>query len=238
MIVAAAAGCRSFAPAPVTVYIIGDSTAAAKQEDRRPETGWGESLSAYLRPAVSVENHARNGRSSRSFRQEGLWQTVYERITPGDYVFIQFGHNDPKPDTSRFSSPEDYGENLKRYVRETRERGATAVILSPIVRRDFDATGNLQPTHGVYPAAAQRAAEEMKVPFIDMTARSRELISGMGDAPSKDLFLWLEPGEHPNYPEGVQDDTHLSPAGALAIAALVVDGIRETGLPLRRQIVR
>ncbi|NJB84983.1 DNA sulfur modification protein DndE [Lewinella marina] len=237
LVAAVVVGCRSLPATPPTVYLIGDSTAADKREDRRPETGWGEALSDYLTAGVVVENHARNGRSSRSFRQEGLWRIVYEAIRPGDYVFIQFGHNDPKPDTSRFSSPEDYGDNLKRYVEETRERGGRAVILSPIVRRKFDAAGVLQPTHEAYPATARRVAREMKVPFIDMTTLSRDLISGYGDAPSQALFLWLEAGEHPNYPEGVEDNTHLSPAGARAIAGLVARGIREARLPLRRQLV-
>ncbi|WP_116106555.1 rhamnogalacturonan acetylesterase [Lewinella sp. IMCC34191] len=229
--------CRSSRTGPPTVFLIGDSTAANKQEDKRPETGWGEMLSAYFQSGVSVDNHARNGRSSKSFRDEGLWETVRSQITRGDYVFIQFGHNDGKPDTSRFSNPAAYGENLRRFIQETEVRGGRAVVLSPIVRRHFDEAGNLLRTHGEYPATAERIAREMKVPFIDMTTLSRKLVTGLGDPASKKLYLWVAEGGNGNYPEGVEDNTHFSPEGARTMAGLVARAIADQNIPLKKYLL-
>ncbi len=231
------ASCRSVPTSPPTVFLIGDSTAANKQEDRRPETGWGEMLSIYFQSEVTVDNHARNGRSTKSFRDEGLWETVRTRITRGDYVFMQFGHNDSKPDTSRYSSPEAYGENLRRFIEETEDQGGRAVVLSPIVRRHFDAADSLQRTHGEYPATAERIAREMKVPFIDMTSLSREVVTELGDAESKKLYLWVAEGENENYPEGVEDNTHFSPEGARTMAGLVARAIADQNIPLQKYLL-
>ncbi|PPK88748.1 lysophospholipase L1-like esterase [Neolewinella xylanilytica] len=229
-------GCRSFGIGSPTVYLIGDSTAANKQEDKRPETGWGEMLGEYFRSGVEIENHARNGRSSKSFRDEGLWEAVRSEIERGDYVFIQFGHNDGKPDTARYSAPAAYGENLRRYIEETQERGGRAVVLGPIVRRHFDEAGVLQRTHGEYPATAERIAREMNVPFIDMTGLSREVVTELGDPESKKLYLWVAEGENDNYPDGVEDNTHFSPEGARTMAGLVARAIAEQQIPLQQHL--
>ncbi|MGB3799647.1 MAG: rhamnogalacturonan acetylesterase [Lewinella sp.] len=230
------ASCRAPRSGPPTVYLIGDSTAANKQENKRPETGWGEMLNEYFQSGVTVDNHAQNGRSSKSFRDEGRWETVRTQITPGDYVFIQFGHNDGKPDTSRYSSPAAYGENLRRFIEETKDRGGRAVVLSPVVRRHFKAD-KLVPTHGEYPATAERIARETKVPFIDMTSLSREVVTKLGDPESRKLYLWVAEGENDNYPEGVEDNTHFSPEGARTMAGLVARAIANQNIPLREYLL-
>ncbi|WP_116127113.1 rhamnogalacturonan acetylesterase [Lewinella sp. IMCC34183] len=228
--------CQSYRPATSTIYLIGDSTAANKRDDARPETGWGEMLAAEFDQDIRVDNHARNGRSSRSFRGEGLWDTVRNSLQPGDFVLMQFGHNDPKEGATRYSSPEQYADNLREYVRETRDAGARPVILTPIVRRKFGADGKLTYTHGDYPDAARRVAAELDVPLIDMTERSREVVNTLGDEASKSLYLWLSPGENANYPDGVEDDTHFSPEGARVMAGLVADGLRELRLAPARYL--
>lgn len=230
--------CRRPPAAAPTVFLVGDSTMAPKEDRYRPETGWGEHLADYLTDGVAVENFARNGRSTKSFVAEGRWQLVMERVTAGDYVFVQFGHNDSKTASASYSTPAEYAANLRSFVAEVRGRGAYPVLLTPVVRRHFDADGRLERTHGDYPAAARRAARETGTPLIDITERSRALVAGLGDASSRELYLWLPPGQHPNYPEGVEDNTHFSPAGARAVAGLVAAGIRREKLPLRRYLRR
>ncbi|MDE6046813.1 MAG: rhamnogalacturonan acetylesterase, partial [Alistipes sp.] len=183
------------------IYLIGDSTCATKKLDKQnPERGWGHMFQPLFDEAVLVENHAVNGRSTKSFRDEGRWERVYDKLQPGDYVFIQFGHNDQKiNDSTRYSSPVQYAENLRRYVREAREKGAQPVLLTPIVRRHF-VDGVLTDTHGDYPAAMRRVAEEENVPLLDMEPLTREWVASLGDEASKACFMWVAPGTCPLYP--------------------------------------
>jgi lysophospholipase L1-like esterase len=217
---------------PVTVYLTGDSTAAHKLVTRRPETGWGEALQQYFDvDQVRVENHARNGRSTRTFIEEGRWQAVVERLRPGDYVFIQFGHNDAsKEKTDRYTPPADYRRNLARFVREARAKGANPVLLTPVRRRKFDPAGVLVDTHGEYPELVRAVAAEQRVPLIDMHRSSAAALARHGVDGSKRLFLQLAAGENANYPQGIEDNTHFSPLGAEVMAALAAEGIREAGL--------
>lgn len=204
-----------------TIYLIGDSTCADKKLDKQnPERGWGQLFPALVGEGWRVENHATNGRSTKSFRGEGRWDVVAGRLKAGDYLFIEFGHNDPKPDSARHSSPEAYGENLRRYVREARAAGATPVLLTPIVRRNW-VDGVLTDTHGDYPAAMKRVAAEEQVTLIDMEALTREWVASMGDEESRRYFMWVEPGVCPLYPDGRQDNTHLNVRGAHAVARMV-----------------
>ena len=203
---------------------------------RRPETGWGEKLSNYFKKGVTISNHARNGRSTKSFIAEGRWQTVLDSLQKGDYVFIQFGHNDSKEDTARFSSPVDYGKNLERFVRETQQKEAFPILLTPIVRRRFDEKGAFYDTHGEYPDAVRILAKSQNIPLIDLHQKSEALLVESGEEASESLFLWLEKGENPNYPDGVSDNTHLSPKGAEKIAGLAVSGIEELDVPLKKHL--
>lgn len=221
----------------VVVHMVGDSTMADKPDPaRNPERGWGQMLPRFLAPEVTVRNHAVNGRSTKSFIDEGRWDRVVERLRPGDYVLIQFGHNDQKrQDPARYTDPHTtYRRNLERFVRDTRARGAVPVLFSSIVRRKFDARGVLEDTHGDYPRVTREVAEELGVPFVDLRRMSEELVQRAGVEGSKPLFLWLRPGESALHPEGRQDDTHLSVAGATEVARLAAAAIRDSGLPLGR----
>lgn len=212
-----------------TVYLIGDSTCATKKLDgQNPERGWGHMFPALVDDALRVENHATNGRSTKSFRDEGRWAAVYDKLAEGDYVFIQFGHNDEKiNDSTRYSSPEQYAENLRRYVRETRGKGARPLLLTPIVRRNW-VDGELVDTHDGYPAAMKRVAEEEQVPLIDMEAITREWLKGVGEEPSKAYYMWVEPGTCPLHPKGRQDNTHLNVRGAHEVARMVAREVQTT----------
>ncbi len=214
---------------PVAIHLAGDSTMAEKRDDRRPETGWGEALQAYFDPAeVRVVNHARNGRSTRTFIAEQRWSALVEALKPGDYVFIQFGHNDQsKEKVDRYTPPDDFRRNLARFVDDVRARQAVPVLFTPGVRRRFDAEGRFYDVHGVYPDLVRAVAAEKETALVDVHQRSGQLLRGLGAEASKALYLWLAPGEHRNYPAGLEDDTHFSPRGAEVVAGLVVDALHE-----------
>lgn len=224
----------AFAERPVTLYLAGDSTLAHKLVTKRPETGWGEALQQYFDvDQVRIENHARNGRSTRTFITEGRWQAVVDKLRPGDYVFVQFGHNDASVDkVDRYTPPADYRRNLVRFVAETRAKGANPVLLTPVRRRKFDAAGTLVDTHGEYPDLVRAVAAEQRVPLLDMHRLSAEALTRHGAEGSRRLFLQLKAGENANYPRGIEDNTHFSPQGAEVMAALAAEGLRALGIGL------
>lgn len=205
-----------------TIFLIGDSTCANKPlEGDNQERGWGQMFPALVDQTLKIDNHAINGRSTKSFRAEGRWETIMDLVKPGDYIFIQFGHNDEKEqDSLRYSSPEDYGENLRQYVRESREKGAKPLLMTPIVRRNW-VDGELVDTHKEYPDVVKRVAREEGVPMIDMEAITREWVKSLGDEPSKGYYLWVEKGTNPRIPKGKKDDTHLNIKGAHVVSRMV-----------------
>jgi len=221
---------------PITVWLAGDSTMAQKQPDKRPETGWGEALQpCFDSTQVRVANRAMNGRSTRSFVAEGRWKAIVDSLKAGDYVFIQFGHNDEKVGTANYSSPDDYRRNLVHFVDDVRARGGHPVLFTPVVRRRFDGA-HLVDTHGAYPDAARAAASEAHVPLVDMTRTSAALVEPLGPDSSRALWLHLEPGANANYPAGVHDDTHFNPRGAERMAGLAIDALRALHLELATQL--
>jgi lysophospholipase L1-like esterase len=228
-----ATGLLSTFPAPpITVWLAGDSTMAQKQ----PETGWGEALQpCFDSSEVRIANRAMNGRSTRSFVAEGRWKAITDSLQPGDYVFIQFGHNDEKVGTNNYSSPDDYRRNLVQFVDEVRARKAQPVLFTPVVRRKFEGT-QLVPTHGAYPDAARAAAHERDVPLVDMEQASAVLVQQLGPDSSRALWLHLDAGANPNYPNGVQDDTHFNPLGARTMAGLAIDALRAMKIGLATQL--
>ena len=224
-------------PAPVTIYLIGDSTMSERTAEE-PERGWGQALAPFFDGAVTVRNFASSGRSTRSFIDEGKWAAVKSRLRPGDILVIQFGHNDQKiEDPKRFTNPATaYRHNLERFVTEARARGATPVLASSIVRRKFNAHGVLEDTHGLYPIVTREVARDLGAPFIDLQRLTEELVARAGPDSSKALYVWLAPGQSPRYPEGRQDDTHLSPAGATAVARLAAQALGEVSPVLRSHL--
>jgi len=224
----------AFAPPRKTkIYLIGDSTMANKAPATFPETGWGMPLATFFDTTVVVDNRAQNGRSTRTFLAENRWQPVVDNLQPGDYVFIQFGHNDESatyPD--RYTTPEDYRRNLIKFVTETRSRHANPVLLTPVTRRYFDKEGRIKETHTLYSAATLAVAKEYKVTLVDMDKLSRDLLQQLGDGNSKLLFMELAPGDHPNYPLGRHDNTHFNELGARKMAQLVINGLTAQHLAL------
>lgn len=207
---------------PLRVFLIGDSTCATKDlAKQNPERGWGQMFQPLFDGSVTVENHAVNGRSSKSFRDEGRWDPILSRLQAGDWVFIQFGHNDQKvQDSSRYSAPAQYAENLRRYVRETRAKGAVPVLLTPIVRRHFSGE-SLDDTHGAYLDAVRRVAAGEQTPLIDAERLTRAWVAELGDEASKAFYMWVEEGTCPLWPDGRQDNTHLNVRGARTVARMI-----------------
>ena len=234
-----------------TVFMIGDSTMANKDTTGgKQERGWGMVLQQYFDNHVVVDNHAVNGRSTKSFINEGRWDKVLAKIKPGDYVFIQFGHNDEKPQPDRHTDPgSTFDDNLRKFVNDTRSKGGIPVLFNAVVRRNFalkvqkndddeklrnlDAkSGNkvlegdtLYDTHGDYRLAPANVAKEMGVVFIDANAITHELEQGLGREASKKLHMIFAPGEHPSLTKGRWDNTHYNIYGANQVAVLLIKAV-------------
>ena len=243
-----------------TVFIIGDSTAANKDLSKgRLERGWGMALQCYFDDNIVVDNHAANGRSSLSFINEGRWGKVLAKIKPGDYVIIQFGHNDEKVKERDHTDPgSTFDYNLARYVRETREHGGIPVLMNCVVRRNFRANApkndddeklrtqtfndgakttegdSLIDTHGLYRVAPRDVAARMNVHFVDANKITHDLEQGLGTEGSKKLHMWYLPGTEPTEPKGKQDNTHYNIYGAHVVAKLLADALCEE-IPLLKK---
>jgi len=222
----------------ITVFLAGDSTMAEKLPDKRPETGWGEKLQQLFKAnKVRVSNRAKNGRSTKTFLSENLWQQILDNLKEGDYVFIEFGHNDQaKARSERYTTPADFQANLARFVKDVRDRKANPVLMTPVARRRFNESGVFYDTHGEYPDQVRKVALEYKVPLIDMHQKSEGVLKRLGPDESRSLFLHLKANENPNYPNGIEDNTHFSAHGAEVMAKLAVEGIRELKLELARYL--
>jgi len=220
----------------IKVFIAGDSTAANKEIKAYPETGWGMPFAYFFDSTVTVDNRAKNGRSTRTFISEGLWKKLIDDVKADDYVFIQFGHNDEVPTKGSYTPPDDYKANLARFISEVRGKKANPVLLTPVSRRQFDSSGQVKETHLQYSALVRGIASQYNVPLIDMDEKSRQLLQKFGPENSKLLFLQLEPGEHPNYPAGRNDNTHFNELGARKMAQLVLAGIKELHLELADRV--
>jgi lysophospholipase L1-like esterase len=223
----------------IKIFMAGDSTMANKEIKAYPETGWGMPFAYFFDSTVTVDNRAKNGRSTRTFISEGLWQKLIDNVHEDDYVFIQFGHNDEvKEKTDRYTPPEDYKTNLIRFVTETRNKKGKPILLTPVTRRQFDSTGHIKETHQIYSNLVREIAKQYNVPLIDMDERSKALLQQFGPENSKLLFMQLERGEHPNYPEGRNDNTHFNELGARKMAEIVLAEIKNLNLELAERIVK
>lgn len=224
---------------PATVFVAGDSTAATWPASTAPKAGWGQALSVFLDPhRVRVDNEALSGASSKSFIEVGLLDKILAAIRPGDYLLISFGHNDEKTDDRHTDPYTTFQEYLMRYVDGARARGAFPVLVTPVERRRFDANGQPYLSHGDYPQAMRDLAIAQRVPLIDLTALSFARWGQVGVEGTKDYFLWLDPGESPNWPDGVQDNTHFQAHGAIELARIVIGGLAEQHIVSRCLTIR
>lgn len=236
----------------ITIFMIGDSTMANKNlVGGNPERGWGQMLPGFFTENIRVCNYAKNGRSSKSFIDEGLWDEVISQVRKGDYVFIQFGHNDEKPDKLRHTDPgSTFDDNLRRFVKETKEKGGIPVLFNSIVRRNFRNNTNaileddapkvvsaisehpkegdiLIDTHGEYLNSPRNVAKDLDVVFIDLNRITHDLVEGLGPEKSKELYMWIPQNTVPICPKGKEDNTHLNIYGARVVAKFAVTAISE-----------
>lgn len=213
-------GCSE--PQPLTIYMVGDSTMADRYDTvETPERGWGQVFPTFLSEQALVKNHAKNGRSTKSYLDEGRWEKVMETLDKGDVVIIQFGTNDAKiEDPALFADPQHYAQNLTFMIRQAKTVGALPILCTPIARRHFNGD-ELQYVHGDYPAAAIEVAEKEDVPLVDMTTITMRWLEPLGEKGSRPYFVYkINPGEYSKYPDGKSDNTHLREKGALKVAEL------------------
>ena len=201
------------------IYYIGDSTVAFNKIHTYPQTGMSQGLPLYLKDGVQVISLAKNGRSTKSFLDEGLFEPARAGMMPGDFLFIQFGHNDEKDDSARHTDPNgSFRDNLRLFIAEARARGAFPVLITPMARRQFDENGVFRPgSHGPYPEAVRQVGLEENVPVADLTVLTESYLAQLGDEPSKPLFVWPK------------DNTHLKAEGAVRMAGFLASELERFG---------
>lgn len=204
-----------------TIFYAGDSTVAFNKIDTYPQTGLSQVLVLYIKDSVTVKSLARNGRSTKSFLEEGLLKQAEEQMKKGDFLFIQFGHNDEKDDPGRHTDPETtFQDNLRYFIRAAKDRGAYPVLITPIARRNFGADGEFLPgSHGAYPEAMKKTGREEGVPVVDLTSVTEQYLAAVGDVASKAYFMWPK------------DNTHLKPEGAVLLAGFLSRELEKLGSP-------
>ena len=213
-----------------TMYLCGNSTVV--DQDKEPWASWGQMFTYWFNDKVSVANYAASGLTSTSFNAQNRLKKIVSLLKEGDYVFIEFGHNDEKDKAAGSGAFYNYAHNLKMYVDQIRAKGATPVICSPTERRRVDKDGKFSPTHGKYPAAAKFVADDQKVGFIDLTTMSRTLYETMGAEDSKHLLVHYPAGTYPGQDKAFEDNTHFNAFGAYQISRLIIRGMKALNLPI------
>ena len=215
-----------------TIFWAGDSTVQYNSILTYPQCGIGQVMHLFLNPTVRIENKAVNGRSTKSFIDQGRLEDIANHISEGDFLFIQFAHNDEKiTDSARYTEPfGSYSENLEKFVNVARDKGAYPVIITSIERCCFDEQGKLGPgEHGEYIKAAVATAQRLDVPVVDLYTRSRRLLSDIGPVEARKLHVYVQPGIYPKFPLGKDDHTHLNYHGAVLYASYIAEGLKKLG---------
>lgn len=216
-----------------TIFWAGDSTVQYNGIMTYPQTGIGQVFHLFLKPEVRIENHAKNGRSTKSFIDESRLAAIYDRITEGDFLFIQFGHNDEKKDDpNRYTDPfSDYMVNLEKFVNVARNKRALPVLITPLERRGtFTDEWTLgESAHRDYVEAMKRTAKNLNVPLIDLFHMSRAELERVGAEASKAWYMHIPEGKYPYHMEGLADNTHLQYAGAVVYGGCIARGLKELG---------
>ncbi len=228
----------AYAKDQITIVIVGDSTAATYNPARAPLQGWGAYLGAYFKDTVVVKNYAAPTRSSKSYIEEGFFDQALNELGAGDYLFIQFGQYDGvKDDPKRYTEPfGSFKEYLAKYVEAARAKSAYPVLITPVERWSFNKDGTINPTHGDYPDAIREVSWEMRVPLIDLTAKTQLYWEYQGPYDTQSMFMYVPPNIYSAYPNGVSDSSLLREYGAQVVADMIVGWIRETAHPLARHL--
>lgn len=239
----------SFKSKVTTIYLIGDSTVADYsleenyQTKKFPQVGWGQVFQPFFgkdslklvsnvlgsAKEVKVDDRAKGGRSTRTFFQEGRWSSVYQSLQRGDVVMMQFGHNDASVEkTERYVNIEGYKEFLRLFINQTKEKGATPIVLTPVARNYPWKDGRLSNVHVDYPQAAIEVAKELKVKYIDLNELSMNFFSSKGqEYVTTNYFMNFEAGKFPAFPDGQKDNTHFQTQGGIEVAQLVFNAMKK-----------
>lgn len=209
---------------------VGDSTVAYNDIKTFPQTGIGQVFNLYCKREYEVFDYGKNGASSKSFYDAGRFEPAQEKLSEGDYLFIQFGHNDEKPKPDRYTEPfTTYQEYLMKYADFARSKGAYPVFITPLSRRLFDENGKIKNSHTDYPAAIIELGRRENIPVVDLCSASSDLYESVGDEASKQWFMYFPVGTYENYKKDMTDNTHLHYEGAVKMAGLVAAGLRNIG---------
>lgn len=212
-----------------TIYWAGDSTVKENNITSYPQTGIGQGFELYIKKEIQMNNMAENGRSTKSFIEEGRLEPIDKQIKSNDFLFIQFGHNDSKEDLDRYTDPfGTYQENLKQFIDVALSHQAKPILITPLYRRWLEADGSIQEIcHGDYPRAMIELGKEFNIPVIDLCTKSKALLSATDNKITKTWFMHLPVGKYINYPDGKEDNTHLQYEGAVIFAGLIAEEIRK-----------
>lgn len=212
------------------IVIAGDSTAADYAPVRAPQTGWGQALPHFLSDPSAIDNRAVNGRSTRSYLDEGKWDALLETLNSGDTVLISFGHNDSRDDSEeRFADARTtYPQLLRKFITDVRDAGAIPVIVSSAPRRLWEGPAMVE-THGLYRESAETVARETGTEFVDLSNLGLAYFEAIGRNDTKQDFLWLtKENTNSTFPNGVEDNTHFTQLGACGMAYIIASALEET----------
>src|SRR5580704_4332435 len=223
------------ADSAVTVYIAGDSTVT--DQAKEPWAAWGQMLPRFFQEGVAIANHAESGESLKEFIGEKRLAKIMETIQPGDYLFVQFTHNDQKPGPNHVDAFTDYKSYLKLYINEARLRGAIPVLVTSMLRRNFGDDGKIVNTLEDYPDAMRQTSKEENVPLIDLNVMSKAFYEAMGPVKSVRAFVHYPAGTYPEQTAELKDDTHFNTYGAYELAKCVVEGIKASKLGIAKYLV-
>lgn len=218
-----------------TVFLAGNSTVT--DQDCAPWASWGQMITRYFDSSVSLANYAESGESLASFKNAGRLDKLLSHMQPGDYLFIEFGHNDQKQKGEGIGPWDSFTELLKEFIESAREKGGIPVLLTPTQRRSFNEAGKIQYTHGDYPEAMRKAASDMHVPLIDLNEMTKIMYETWGPEDSKRAFVQYPAGTFPEQKKELKDNTHFSPFGAHEIALCVLQGISDLELDIKGKMI-
>ena len=219
-----------------TVYLAGDSTVT--DQDLEPWASWGQYITNYFDENVVVANYAASGLTLRSFKAGLRLKKIISVIKPGDYLIVEFAHNDEKEKGEGIGPWDSYSASIREYVQAARDKGAFPILITPVQRRAFNADGTLKPTHGDYPDAMRKVAQEMNVPLVDITKLTTTLYESWGDEPSRKAFVQYPANTFPGQKEKLEDNTHFNSFGANEIALCVIKGLRDLNSPLAQYFLK
>lgn len=219
-----------------TVYLAGDSTVT--DQDLEPWGSWGQFITNYFDDTVVVANYAYSGSSLSSFKASNRLKKILSLIKEGDYLFIEFGHNDEKIKSPGNGPWESYSNLLTEFVQSAKDKGAIPILVTPTQRRFFNEDGTLKETHGEFPDAMRAVAKKTNTPLIDITKITTELYQAWGDETSRKAFVQYPANTFPGQEKALDDNTHFNSFGANEIALCILNGIRELALPLQNQILK